>query len=100
MPYVQHSPQADDPVKEYKLDINIRYGNINNLYQSIAMLYQAFSSKNQFHYEVGEVQEILSRMTQNLNSTATQNVVGGIMRDNEIKFNKTRIRSLSELVLF
>ena len=39
-------------------------------------------------------------MTQNLNSTATQNVAGGIMADNEIKFNKTRIRSLSETVLF
>ena len=39
-------------------------------------------------------------MTQNLNSTASQNVTGGIMADNEIKFNKTRIRSLSEQVLF
>jgi hypothetical protein len=39
-------------------------------------------------------------MTQNLNSTASLNVEGGIMADNEIKFNKTRIRSLSEQVLF
>ena len=100
MPYQQHTPAADDPNKEYKLDINIRFGNITNLYQSLNILYNAFISKNQFHYEAGEVQEILARMTQNLNSTATHNVTGGIMADNEIKFNKTRIRSLSELVLF
>ena len=46
MPYQQHTLSKDDPVKEYKLDINIRFGNINNLYQSLHMLYSAFTSKN------------------------------------------------------
>ena len=46
MPYQQHTLAKDDPVKEYKLDINIRFGNINNLYQSLHMLYSAFISKN------------------------------------------------------
>ena len=42
MPYQQHTPGKDDLIKEYKLDINIRFGNINNLYQSLTMLYNAF----------------------------------------------------------
>ena len=67
------------------------------------MLFNAFISKNQFHYESGEVQEILARMTQSLNNTAAQgsgDSVGGIMADKEIKFNKTRLKSLSEMACF
>ena len=89
--------------KEYRLDISIRFGSIHNLFSAVTMLFNAFISKNSFHYESGEVQEILTRMTQSLNNTAVQgsgDSVGGIMADKEIKFNKTRLKSLSEMACF
>ncbi len=62
---------ADDRVKEYKLDISIRFGNINNLYQAVDLLFKTYISQgNQFHYENEEVQEILTQMTNSLNNTA------------------------------
>lgn len=88
---------ADDRVKEYRLEINLRFGNINNFYQSLTLLFSTYMAQgNQFHYESSEVQEILTRMTKSLNNTAQSNVDGGIMSSQEIKFNKSRLKNISE----
>ena len=80
------------------MDINIRFGNINNLFQAITLLFQTYiATGNQFHYESEEVLEILSRMTKSLNNTAIGNAAGGIMSNQEIKFNKSRLKNISEL---
>ena len=70
----------DDRIKEYRLDINIRFGNINNFHQALTLLFSTYMAQgNAFHYENQEVQEILTRMTKSLNNTANANVAGGIM---------------------
>ena len=100
-PYKTHMFSPDDRIKEYKLDINIRFGNINNLYQAVDLLFKTYISQgNQFHYENEEVQEILTQMTKSLNNTAQGNQIGGIMYNQEIKFNKSRLKNISEAAQF
>jgi len=100
-PYKTHVFGSEDRVREYRLDINIRFGNINNFHQALHLLYQTYiATGNQFHYENAEVQEILSRMTKSLNNTAQGNVAGGIMSQQEIKFNKSRLKNISEAAQF
>ncbi len=102
-PYKQHFFGPEDKQKEYRLDINVRFGNINNLFQAVTLLFQTYiATGNQFHYENEEVQEILMRMTKSLNNTAAQgnNSSGGIMSNQEIKFNKSRLKNISELAQF
>lgn len=41
-PYKTHVFSAEERQKEYRLDINIRFGNINNLYQAITLLFQTY----------------------------------------------------------
>ena len=77
--------------------MNIRYGNINNFGEALGLLFRTYvATGNQFHYENDEVQEILSKMTISLNNTANGNAAGGIMSNQEIKFNKSRLKNISE----
>ena len=79
-PYKTHFFSPDDRTQEYRLEINIRFGNINNFHQALTLLFSTFmATGNSFHYETEEVQEILLRMTKSLNNTANANVAGGIM---------------------
>ena len=87
-------------MKEFRLEINIRFGNINNFCEALNLLYNTYiATGNQFHYESEEVLEILSAMTKSLNNTAHGNQIGGIISNNEIKFNKSRLKNISELAL-
>ena len=83
------------------MEINIRFGNINNFHQALTLLFSTFmATGNSFLYETEEVQEILLRMTKSLNNTANANVAGGIMSNQEIKFNKSRLKNISEQAQF
>ena len=42
----------------------------------------------------------MQRMTKSLNNTAQGNVVGGIMSNQEIRFNKSRLKNISEMAQF
>lgn len=82
--------------------MNIRYGNINNFGEALSLLFRTYvATGNQFHYENEEVLDILSRMTKSLNNTAANgNSTGGIMTSQEIKFNKSRLKNISERACF
>jgi len=55
-PYKTHVFAADDRTKEYRLDINIRFGNINNFCEALSLLFRTYvATGNQFHYENAEV---------------------------------------------
>lgn len=46
----------DDRTQEYRLDLNIRYGNINNFGEALSLLFRTYvATGNQFHYENEEV---------------------------------------------
>lgn len=93
-PYKMHQFSKDDKMQEYKLEFNLKYGQLDRLYEALFRLYREIKSNNSFHFETsGEVEEMLSLFIASLNNQ------GGGM-DTEIKFNKTRVKSFAEKFCF
>lgn len=56
-----HQFSKDDKVQEYRLDFNLKYGQLEKLFEAVTRLYREMKANNSFHYELsgGEVEEML-----------------------------------------
>ena len=84
-------------MKEYRLEFNFKYGDLMAFFRGLSLLYGEMKANNAFHYETGEVEEMIQEFTQSLNNTAH---AGKETQPAEIKFNKTRVKELTEKFCF
>lgn len=93
-PYKMNQFSKEDKQQEYRLEFNLKYGQLDKLYEALFRLYRESKASNAFHYEVtGEVEEMISVFIQSLNNQ-------GASADSEIRFNKTRVKSFAEKFCF
>ena len=60
-PYKMHQFSKDDKVQEYRLEFNLKYGQLDRLFDALIRLYREIKSNNSFHYETNiEVEEMLT----------------------------------------
>jgi hypothetical protein len=56
-----HQFAKDDKVQEYRLEFNLKYGQLDRLYEALSRLYRECKSNNSFHYETNDdVEEMLT----------------------------------------
>ncbi len=60
-PYKMHQFSKEDKVQEYRLEFNLKYGQLDRLFDALIRLYREIKSNNSFHYETNiEVEEMLT----------------------------------------